>query len=353
MKEVAKMKAVLFDGKGSVKVGDVPKPQIQGSKDAIIKVTHSTICGSDLNILRGKIVLEENGIMGHEGAGIVEEVGPGVTKVKPGDHVVIAYSVQCGECENCKNGWVVFCDHGGMLGHGKQWGDHGGTQAEYLRVPWADANLQPIPAGLTEEQSIFVGDILSTGYQACEYGAIRHGDFVVVFGAGPVGLCAVAAARLFGPRKIVAVDMIDYRLDAAKRLGADIVINASKMNAPEEIKKMTNGKGAEVCIEAVGGAATFEACIESVRPAGRISIVGVFPFDKVGVSIRDLLRRNLTIRAGRANLIHMGQLLSLIEGGKLDMTPLITHKMRLGDAVKAYGIFGSQSENSLKIILTP
>ena len=347
------MKAILFDGKGSVKLGDVPKPDIRESKDALIRITHSTICGSDLNILRGKIVLEENGIMGHEGAGVVEKVGPGVTKVKPGDRVVISHSVQCGECENCKNGWVVFCDHAGILGHGKQWGDHGGTQAEYLRVPWADANLQPIPAGLTEEQTIFVGDILSTGYQACEYGSIRHGDFVVVFGAGPVGLCAVAAARLFGPRRIVAVDMLDYRLDAAKRLGADAVINASRTKAAEEIKKMTNGKGADVAIEAVGNPATFEGCIKSVRPAGRISIVGVFPFEKVGISLRDMLRRSLQIRAGRANLIHMGQLLSLIEGGKLDMTPLITHRMSLGDGVKAYEIFGSQSDNALKIILTP
>ena len=347
------MKAVVFDGAGSVRMADVPKPKVEDRKDALVRITNSTICGSDLNILRGKIVLEENAIMGHEGVGVVEEVGSGVTKVKPGDRVVISYSVQCGECENCKNGLVVFCNHGGMFGHGVQWGGHGGTQAEYLKVPWADANLQPIPPGLTDEQAIFVGDILSTGYQAAEYGSLRHGDVVAVFGAGPVGLCAVAAARLFGPSKIVSVDIVDYRLQAAKRLGADVVLNASQTNAVDEIKKMTNGKGADVAIEAVGSVETFDACYQSVKPAGRISIVGVFPFEKVGISLRDMLRRNLQIRAGRANLIHMGQLLSLIEGGKLDLTPLITHRMALQDAVKAYELFASRSENTLKIMLNP
>jgi len=177
-----------------------------------------------------------------------------------------------------------------MLGHGVKWGGHGGTQTEYLRVAWADANLQPIPAGLSEEQAIFAGDILSTGYQACEYGSIRPGDVVAIFGAGPGGCCAVAAAWLFGPRRIVSVDLVNYRLEAAKRLGADIVINASQKNPVEEIKKMTDGKGVDVAIEAVGSIETFDGCFESVRPAGRVSIVGVFPFIKVGVSLRDMLR---------------------------------------------------------------
>jgi alcohol dehydrogenase len=347
------MKAVIFDGAGSVKVGDVPKPDLQTSKDALVRITHASVCGSDLNILNGKIAVEENAIMGHEGVGIVEKIGSNVSRIKPGDRVVISYSVQCGECENCRNGLVVFCDHAGMLGHGVKWGGHGGTQAEYLRVPWADANLHPIPAGLSEEQAIFVGDILSTGYQACEYGSIRQGDVVAIFGAGPVGCCAVAAARLFGPRRVVSVDLVNYRLEAAKRMGADIVINASQKNPVEEIKKMTDGKGADVAIEAVGSTETFEGCFESVRPAGRVSIVGVFPFIKVGVSLRDMLRRNLQMRAGRANLVHMSRLLSLIQGGKLDLTSLITHRMALSDAEKAYRLFGSRSENVMKIMLNP
>jgi threonine dehydrogenase-like Zn-dependent dehydrogenase len=347
------MKAVVFDGKGSVKVTDMPKPDLQESKDALVRITHSSICGSDLNILRGKIVLEENGIMGHEGVGVVEEVGPGVTRIKAGDKVVISYSVQCGECESCRNGWVVFCERGGMLGHGKQWGGFGGTQAEWLRVPYADANLQPIPPNLTEEQVLFVSDILSTGYQACEYGGIRPGDFVVIFGAGPVGLCTVAAAKLFGPRKVVSVDLADYRLAAATRLGADAVLNPGKMNVVEEIKKMTNGKGAEVTIEAVGSSQTFDWCFESVRRGGTISIVGVFPSDKVGVSLRDMLRWNIQMRAGRANVVHMERLVSLIEGGKLDLRSLITHRMSLDEAPKAYEMFAARSQDVIKIILTP
>ena len=165
------MKAVLFDGAGSVKLGDVPKPDIEtDSKDALVRITTSSICGSDVGILRGKIVLEENGIMGHEGVGVVEKVGSRVTKFKPGDRVVMAFSVQCGECETSQSGWAILCENGGMFGHGKQWGDYGGTQAEYLKVPYADATLERIPDSLTEEQAIFAGDILSTGYQACEYG---------------------------------------------------------------------------------------------------------------------------------------------------------------------------------------
>jgi alcohol dehydrogenase len=347
------MKAVLFDGVGSVKVGEVAQPDLLTNKDALVKMTHASICGSDLNILNGKIPVEENAIMGHEGVGIVEATGSEVSRVKLGDRVVISYSVQCGECQNCRNGLVVFCDHGGMLGHGVKWGGYGGTQAEYLRVPWADSNLHPIPANLTEEQAIFVGDILSTGYQAVGDQYIQAGNFVVIFGAGPVGLCAVAAARLFGPRKIVSVDVIDYRLETALRLGADMVIHANRKNPVEEVKEMTDGKGADVAVEAVGSPETFYGCFESVRPGGKISIVGVFPSEKVGVSLRDMLRRNLQIKAGRANLIHMGRLLSLIECGKLDLTPLITHRMPLNEAVEAYRLFSSRSDKVLKIMLKP
>ena len=347
------MKAVVFDGINTVKVVDVPKPVLQHNRDVIVRITHASICGSDLNILNGKIPVEENAIIGHEGIGVVEEAGSEVKRVKPGDRVAISYSVQCGECDSCKKGLVVFCENGGMLGHGNTWGGFGGCQAEYLRVPWADANLEPLPDGVTEEQAILVTDNLVTGYQACEYGAISPGDVVVVFGAGPVGLCAMASARLFGPRLVVGVDLLDYRLEAAKRLGVDVVINAGKTNAVDEIKQLTKGKGADVAIEAIGRTETFDACFESVRLAGRISILGVFPFEKVGVSLRDLLRRNLQIRAGRANMIHMGRLLSLIEQHKMDLTSLITHRLPLDKAVEAYNTAISRTENVIKVVLNP
>lgn len=347
------MKAVVFSGINTVKVVDVPKPVLETNRDAVIKITHATICGSDLNILNGKIPVEENAIIGHEGIGVVEEIGSEVKRVKPGDRVAISYSVQCGECDSCKNGLVVFCEQGGMLGHGEKWGGFGGCQAEYLRVPWADANLELIPAGVTEEQAMLVTDNLVTGYQACEYGSISPGDVVIVYGAGPVGLCAMASARLFGPSLVVGVDLLDYRLEAAKRLGVDVVINASKKNPVEEIKQLTKGKGADVAIEAIGRTETFDACFDSVKLAGRISILGVFPFDKVGVSLRDLLRRNLQIRAGRANMIHMGKLMSLIEHNKLDLTSLITHRLPLSEAVEAYRLAISRSDNAIKVLMKP
>ncbi len=346
------MKAVLFDGKGFVKLADIAKPGLRSGKDAVVKITHAAICGSDLNILKGKIVLEENGVMGHEGAGVVEEVGRDVLKFKPGDRVVLSYTVQCGECPSCRNGMFVFCDHGGMFGHGAQWGGHGGTHAEYLRIPFADAMLEPIPPDMKEEQVLFVGDILSTGYMGAEYGSIKPGDVVAVFGAGPVGLCAVAAARLWGPSVIVSVDTLDYRLETAKLLGADVVINAARMNAPEEIKKITKGKGADVAIEAVGVVETLDGCLASVKGGGNLSVVGVFPFEKV-LSLRQVMRQQLQIRAGRANMINMGKLVSLIQRGKLDVTPLITHRLPLDKAEVGYRIFASRSENVIKVLLNP
>ncbi len=347
------MKAVLFDKIGSVKLGEIPKPDLRASKDAIVRITHASICGSDLNIVNGKIVVEENAPIGHEGIGVVEEIGPDVKRVKPGDRVVISYSVQCGECENCRNKLAVYCEQGGMFGHGKKWGDFGGCQAEYLRVPWADANVEPIPDGVSEEQAMLVSDNLSTGYQACDYASIKPGDVVAVFGAGSVGLCALACAKLFGPSLLVSVDTLDYRLDVARRLGADVVINAGAGNAAEEIKKITGGKGADVVIEAVGVMETFDACMEAVKRAGTISVLGVFPLGKVPVSLRDLLNRNLHLHAGRANMIHMGRLMSLVKRGKLDVTPIISHHMALDDAVEAYRLCISRTDNVLKVIMMP
>jgi alcohol dehydrogenase len=347
------MKAVLFDGVGSVKVGDAPKPDLQTSKDALIRVTHASICGSDLHILSGRVPVEENVIIGHEGVGVVEKIGSDVKRVKPGDRVVVSVTIQCGECINCRNGQVALCKNGGMFGHGKRWGGFPGTQAEYMRIPYADMVLEPIPADVTEEQAIFVGDILSTGYMACENGSIRPGDVVAIFGAGPVGLCTLATARLFGASRIISVDLLNYRLEAAKRLGADIVINPVETDVAKEIKKITDGRGADVTIEAIGSPETLNSCLESVKGGGNISIVGVFSFDKVEISIREMLRRRLQIRAALVNMVNMGRLMSLIKGGKLDLVPLITHRMPLSKAEEAYRIFSSRSEDVLKVLLYP
>jgi alcohol dehydrogenase len=347
------MKAVLFEKVGSVKLGDVPKPDLQNAQDALIKVTHTSICGTDLHILKGQIPVDENTIIGHEVVGVVEKTGSDVKRVNPGDRVVVSCSVQCGQCTNCRNRLVAHCDHGGFFGCGKTLGGFPGGQAEYMRVPNADLLLEPIPENLTEEQAIFVGDILSTGYMASENGSIRPGDIVAIFGAGPVGLCAAATARLFGPSMIVSVDLLNYRLDAAKRLGADIVINSSQTDVVEEIKKITDGRGADVTIEAVGSFETFNACLESVKVGGNISIVGGFPNKMIEISVRNLMRRSLKIRAGLVNMVNMGPLMSLIQRGKLDLTSLITHRMPLRQAEEAYRIFSSRSESVLKVILYP
>ncbi len=351
--EVWQMKAVLFEKIGSVKLGEASKPVLETEKDAIVKVTHTAICGTDLHILNGNIPVEESTILGHEAVGVVEKTGSDVKRVKIGDRIVLSCTVQCGQCTNCQKGLVALCKHGGIFGCGKQRGGFPGAQAEYIRVPFADMVLEPIPSDLTEEQAIFVGDILSTGYMASENGSIEPGDVVVIFGAGPVGLCTIATARLFGPSLIVGVDVLDYRLEAAKHLGADIVINSSNTDILEEIKRITDGRGADVAIEAVGSAETLNHCIESVRGGGNISIVGVFPPGMVEMSMKKMLIRNIQIRMGLVNMVNMGRLMSLIKHCKLDLLPLITHRMSLGEVKDAYRIFRSKSENVLKVILHP
>jgi threonine dehydrogenase-like Zn-dependent dehydrogenase len=347
------MKAVLFEKIGSVKLGEASKPEIETEKDAVVKVTRTAICGTDLHILDGNIPVEENTILGHEAVGIVEKIGSDVKRINKGDRVVLSCTVQCGQCSNCKRGLVALCKEGGIFGCGKQRGGFPGAQAEYVRVPFADMVLEPIPSELSEEQAIFVGDILSTGYMASGNGSIQPGDVVVIFGAGPVGLCTIATARLFGPSLIVSVDLLDYRLETARRLGADVVINSRKMDILQEIKRITDGQGADVTIEAVGNAETLNYCIESVRGGGNISIVGVFPPGMVEISMKKMLIRNIQIRMGLVNMVNMGRLMSLIKHHKLDLTPLITHKMFLGEVKEAYRIFRSRSENVLKVILHP
>jgi alcohol dehydrogenase len=346
------MKGVVLEKVGIIRLADVPKPDLETEKDALVRITHSSICGTDLHILHGHIPVEPNTVIGHEAVGVVEKIGPDVKRVKVGDRVVISCIAQCGQCVNCKNQLAALCLKGGVLGSGPRVGNHPGVQAEYFRVPFADAMLEPIPSELTEEQAILAGDILSTGYMASENGCIQPGDVVAIFGAGPVGICTVATARLFGPSTIVSVDLLNYRLEGAKRMGADVVINAGEQDPVAEIKKITNGRGADVTIEAVGSAKTLQYCIESVRGGGKISIVGVFASGPVEMPLRQMLLQNLQIRIGLVNVIHMARLLSLIKNGKLDVTPLITHRMPLSQAEDAYRIFGSRSDNVQKIILT-
>jgi len=347
------MKGVLFDKIGSVRVGDVPKPDLQTNRDALIKVTAAAICGTDLHVLNGRIPVEENTVLGHEIVGVVEKTGSDVRRVNPGDRVVVSCTIQCGECASCRNRQVALCKHGGILGLGKLKGGFPGGQAEYIRVPYADMVLEPIPDNVSDEQAIFVGDILSTGYMALENGSVHPGDVIAIFGAGPVGLCVVAAARLFGASRIISIDLLKYRLDAAKHLGADIEIDSSARDPVAEIMKITDGRGVDVAIEAVGSFVTFHHCVESVKAGGNISIVGGFPPGMDEISIRDIWIKGPQIRMGLVNVIHMDRLMSLIKYRKLDLTSLITHRMPLDEAKEAYRLVNSRSANVLKAILYP
>jgi len=351
------MKALVYRGVGDIRLEEVPRPALQGPEEAIVKVTTSSICGSDLHIVHGHLGVEPGTIVGHEFTGVVEEVGPAVAGVKPGDRVLGAAGVWCGQCPACRSNLSIACKHLGIYGCGPMFGSLQGAQAEYIRVPFANVTLEKIPDGLTEEQVLFVGDILSTAYMGAEGitpggPGIQPGSTVAVFGAGPVGLCAVAAARLFGPARIISVDMVDYRLEMAARLGADRVINAAREDPAAAITEITGGWGADFVIEAIGSTEAFTVCLSVVAPGGTVSAIGVFQ-QPVELPIHLLLAKNIGVKMGLANLIHMKRLIGLIQAGKLDLTPIITHRLPLAEVVRGYEIFEKKLDGCVKVLLKP
>jgi threonine dehydrogenase-like Zn-dependent dehydrogenase len=345
------MKALTFQGEGAVKVLDVPKPSIQGSGEALIKVTLGAVCGSDLHIIHGHSPVNLGAVLGHEFVGVVEEVGSEVKRFKPGDRVVSSFFTSCGVCTFCRKGWFNQCPSKGTFGHGEYFGNLGGGQAEYVVVPLADHSMEPIPQGMTDEQAIFVGDILATGFFGAERAEIKPGDVVAVVGAGPVGLMATMCAQLFGPARVFVVDMVDSRLETAMDLGG-IPINAKQVHPVEAIQAQTNGLGADSSIECVGLMAAVDTAIESVRGGGTISMVGVpskvigdFPYMKIWL-------KSLTFRAGWCNVqAYMRPLLDLIAAGRLQPEKIISHRMKLEEAEEAYRIF--DAHEATKIVLTP
>src|SRR2546430_2645584 len=267
------MKALTFQGEGEVKVREVPKPAVKDSTDALIRVTLGAVCGSDLHILHGNTPMNEGAVLGHEFVGVVEEVGSEVRRFKPGDRVVSSFFTSCGHCALCRKGWFNQCVNKATFGHGDYFGGLGGGQAEFVVVPLADHSMEPIPAGMHDEQAIFVGDILSTGYFGAERAEIKPGDVVAIIGAGPVGLMATMCAQLFGPARIFVVDMVDSRLEVAQELGG-IPINARERHPVGAIEEATGGVGADSSIEAVGLMSAVDTAIHCVRGGGPISIVG-------------------------------------------------------------------------------
>jgi len=343
------MKALTFQGEGAVKVIDVPKPAMKGSGDALVRVTLGAVCGSDLHILHGQTPVNKGAVLGHEFVGVLEEVGSEVRRFKPGDRVVPSFFTSCGVCALCRKGWFNQCVDKATFGHGEQFGGLGGGQSEFVVVPLADHSMERIPDGLTDEQAIFVGDILATGFFGAERAEIKPGDTVAVIGAGPVGLMATMCAQLFGPAQVFVVDMVDARLETAQELGG-IPINAKEVRPIDAIKDRTGGLGADASIECVGLLSAVETAIRSVRGGGTISMVG-FPSANTGdFPYARVWAKSLTFRAGWCNVqAYMRPLLDLIAAGRLKPESIISHRMKLDEAEEAYRIFDARE--ATKIVL--
>ena len=345
------MKALVFHGPGQKAWEDKPDPRILSDTDAIVRVDAVTICGTDLHILNGDVPEVTDGrILGHEAVGTIDAVGAAVKTVKVGDRVLVSCITSCGACRFCRDRRYGQCLGGGgwILGHTID-----GTQAEYVRVPFVDTSTHPVPPGVTDEQILMLADILPTGYEVGVLsGTVQPGDVVAVVGAGPIGLAAIAGARLFSPSHIVAIDLADNRLEAAKQFGADIVINNAREDAGAIIGQLTGGLGADVTIEAVGTPATFEQAVRLARPGGHIANIGVHG-QPVTLHLEELWIRDITITTGLVDTYTTPTLLRLVTTQQLDAGRFVTHHFTLDQFEEAYDTFSRAAETgALKVVLT-
>lgn len=349
------MKAVIFHGKGDVRVESVPDPAIEQPTDALVRITTSAVCGSDLHPYHGRVGVGDVFPIGHEFVGVVEAVGPEVRGIRPGERVVAPFSVSCGACTFCRNRLPSQCatTGRGVFGMGKRRGSFPGAQAEYIRVPFAGHMLEPFPAGLGDEQMVFLADILPTGFFCAENGAIRPGHTVALFGCGPVGLCALMAAHLFGPAEVLAVDRVPYRLAMARDLGA-VPIDAQRADPVAAIQERTGGWGADVVLEAVGHESALTQALQAARPGGTVSVVGVYVEEAYAFPLGQAFVKGVTLRIGTCPArVYIPQLIPLVAAGRLDPTRLITHRLPLAQAPEAYRIFDRKEESVLKVLLKP
>ncbi len=345
------MKAIVYHGPGQKAWEEVPDPVIIDDTDAIVRVDAVTICGTDLHILKGDVpAVTEGRILGHEAVGTVESVGAGVKNVKVGDRVLVSCITACGACRYCREGSYGQCLGGGgwILGHKID-----GTQAEKVRVPFADTSTYPIPDGVSDDQILMLADILPTGYEVGVLnGHVQPGDVVAVVGAGPIGLSAIMGSKLFSPSHIIAIDLADTRLAAAKEFGADVVINNSHVDAVAEVMAMTGGLGADVAIEAVGVPATFELTTRLARPGGHIANIGVHG-EPATLHLEDLWIRNVTITTGLVDTYSTPTLLRLAQGHQMNVDQFITHHFTLDQFDDAYDVFSRAADTgALKVVLT-
>ncbi len=344
------MKALVYHGPGKRAWEVKPRPQIQDPGDVIVRITTSTICGTDLHILKGDLPLVTDGrILGHEGIGVVEEAGASVSEFHVGDRVIISCVTACLKCDFCKRGMYSHCRHGGwILGYTVD-----GTQAEYVRIPHADGSLHAFPADGDEESMVMLSDILPTGFECGVLnGQVKPGDTVAIVGAGPVGLAVLLTAQFYSPAAIFMIDVDDKRLAVAHALGATTLINSADGLAADHVMKLTDGTGVDVAIEAVGLPATFAICEAIVAAGGRIANVGVHG-KPVELHLEKLWDRNIALTTRLVDTVTTPMLLKVVRSGKLQPGKLVTHRFALNDIMKAYGTFGNAAtEGALKVVLT-
>lgn len=383
------MKALVFHKPKDVRLEFVPDPRIENARDVILRVTSTSICGSDLHIYNGYFPQKKPLVMGHEFMGIVEEKGDGVGGLKVGDRVVVPFPISCGSCWFCERGLPGHCEKsnpahygpdgktdkgGGLFGYTDLYGPYSGGQAQYVRVPFGDVGPRLVPDGVPDERALFLSDIIPTGWIAAEWCGLRGGETVAVFGCGPVGLMAMKSARLLGAERVIAVDPLEYRRKAAKRVADADVVDPSSVDPEDAIRALTEGRGADACVDAVGMEAdhtVFESlsaavhmevgsikalrhAIKSVRRGGTVSAVGVYGSPASGFPLDEIFEKGLTFRAGQCPAqAALDEIFGLVMDGRLTADDLVTHTMSIDDGAKAYRMFNRKEDEVIKIVLKP
>jgi 2-desacetyl-2-hydroxyethyl bacteriochlorophyllide A dehydrogenase len=344
------MRAVTFQAPGDVRVDEVAEPELLASDDAIVRVEASGICGSDLHIYHGRVQIEPGFVIGHEYVGEVVAAGDEVSRVAVGDRVLGTYGTACGECFYCERGEFHKCDEARVFGHGKTLGSLQGAQAELVLVPHANLTLRRVPEGLSDDVALFAGDVMGTGFHAIDSRPLAEGESAAILGLGPVGLCAVQVARAAGASEVIAIDTVEDRLRMAESFGAT-PIHLTEGDPRGEVKKLTEGRGVDLAVDAVGHPDALDLALRLARKAGTVSVTGVYA-ERTEVHMGVLWIKALTLHSGHANVIkHLDPVLELISSGKLDPAPLVTHHMKLDEAPEAYRVYDQRE--ALKIVLTP
>lgn len=346
------MRAVVLERQGVVAVREVPDPRIEGPDDAIVRVSLSAICGSDLHFVHGKAPMESGESIGHEAVGVVERIGPAVTTVRVGDRVVVSFVISCGSCWFCRNRQTQLCEDFRNLGAGIFGGGLGGAQAELVRVPHADVNLLRVPDDVPDERALFVGDVLTTGVYAAGAAGVRDGDVVAVVGAGPVGFFVAQAARMLGAADVVALDSEPDRLAVVERVGVSGV-NVRERHAQMALAERTDGRGADVAIEAVGSPDAFDVAVDVVRRGGVVTVIGMFTSETIAVPAGVFWARALDVRFAGVCPVHTcwERGLEAVRTGAIDPDPVVSHRLPLDEAPRGYELF--EARRAMKVLLIP